>query len=72
MVQDFWDIQYLESDSLSCKTTQRVAEEERKRERVFEAISLFAIYSKNLQATHTWKFVTLTKMFLRMPHENKI
>ena len=53
MVQDFWDIQYLESDSLSCKTTQRVAEEERKRERVFEAISLFAIYSKNLQATHT-------------------
>ena len=28
-----------------------------------EAISFFAINPKNLQATHSWKFVTLPNMF---------
>ena len=37
----------------------------------FEAISFFAIYSKNLQATHTWKCATLPNIFLRMPQEKK-
>ena len=31
------------------------------------SISFFAIYSKRYQATHTWKFVTLPSIFLRMP-----
>ena len=34
-----------------------------------EAISFFAIYSKNLQATHTWKFVSLLNIFLRMSND---
>ena len=36
-------------------------------------VSFFAIYSKNLQATHTSKFVILCNNFLRMPlWKNKI
>ena len=31
------------------------------------SFSFFAIYSKNLQATHNSKFVTLCNIFLRMP-----
>ena len=34
-------------------------------QRESEAISLFALNSKNLQATHTWKFVTLPNIFLQ-------
>ena len=30
-------------------------------------VSFFAIYSKNLQATHTSKFVIICNIFLRMP-----
>ena len=37
----------------------------------FNPFSLFALYSKNLQATHTWKFLTLPKFFLRMPIRKK-
>ena len=31
------------------------------------SISSFAIYSKNLQDTHSWKFVTLLKIVLQLP-----
>ena len=34
-----------------------------------EAMILFALYSKNLQATHTWKFVTLLNHFLWMIYD---
>ena len=34
---------------------------------LYVSISFFAIYSKNLQATHTSKFVILCNIFLRMP-----
>ena len=33
---------------------------------LYVSISFFAIYS-NLQATHTWKFLTFCNIFLRMP-----
>ena len=32
-----------------------------------EVISFFVIYSKNLQATHTSKFVIICNIFLQMP-----
>ena len=36
------------------------------------AFLFFAIYSENLQATNTSKFVTLCNIFLRMPYAKKI
>ena len=34
---------------------------------LYVSFSFFAIYSKNLQATHTPKFVIICNIFLRMP-----
>ena len=34
---------------------------------LYVSFSFFAIYSKNLQATHTSKFVIICNIFLRMP-----
>ena len=38
---------------------------------MYVSISFFAIYSKNLQATHTSKFEILCNNFLRIPYVEK-
>ena len=38
---------------------------------MYVSFSFFAIYSKNLQATHTSKFVIICNIFLRMPLRKK-